>query len=159
MGATVDIKFDADKLRKKLVISESQIEELGKDILIKMADRLVELIKEKAPRSKDSAAVGTHYADNWKREDPKDGAIAITNPDGLLYNVLEFTGRRKLHITPKEEGGVLHFVINGEDIFVKWSNPKETQPEPHVRPALEQLGREAKPMIMEVIKDKFPFFK
>jgi len=152
MGGTVDIKFDVDKLRKKLVISQTQIDDLGKDILIALADRLVELIKEKAPKKSGK------YKEGWKREDPKDEAIAITNPDGLLYNVLEFTGRRKMHITPKNVK-VLHFVIDGKDIFVMFSNPGATQPEPHVRPSLEVLGREAVSMIMEIIKDKFPFFK
>jgi len=152
IGGIVDIKFDVEKIRNKLVISSSKIDELGNDILIKLADRLVELIQEKAPKKSGK------YADAWKREDPKDGEIAITNPDGLLYNVLEFTGRRQLHIVPNK-AKVLHFVIDGKDIFVMWSNPAATQPEPHVRPALEVLGREAVPMILDIIKDKFPIFK
>ena len=114
MGSTLDIKFDVEKLRKKLVISESQIDELGNEILIALADRFLELIKEKAPRKTGK------YADAWTRKDPKDGFIEITNPDGLLYNVLEFTGRRQLHVTPNK-AKVLHFVIDGKDIFVKCS--------------------------------------
>ena len=152
MGANLDINIDTDKLRKSLVISESQIEDLGKEILIALADRLVELIKEKAPRKSGK------YADAWTREDPKDGIIAITNPDGLLYNILEFTGRKKLHIRPKD-AKVLHFVIGGKDIFVMWSNPAATQPEPHVVPSFDQLGREAKGIITNIIKEKFPIFQ
>lgn len=152
MGINFNLTIDTEKLRRRLTITKAQIDELGNEILIALADRLVQLIKEKAPRD-----TGT-YAENWAREEPAKGKIAVTNPDGKLFNILEFTGRRKIHVEPKK-AKVLHFVIDGEDIFVMWSNPGATQPDPHVRPAMKQTMSESKKIIIAIIKKKFPMFK
>ena len=152
MSVKVDWNGTLEKLQKKIIITDKQLDELGELILIALADRYVELVQEKSPKKTGK------YASEWKREEPEDNKISVTNPDGKLYNILEFTGRRKLHITPKNAKS-LHFVIGGVDIFVMFSNPGATSPEPHARPALEDLGREAKKIVFDVTKKKFPMFK
>ena len=141
-----------DKIIDKFTFSDKEIAELTEEILKALATRLRDLIEEKAP--KDTGK----YAKEWKVGEPTATSINITNPDGLKYTILEFTGRRPSKIEAKK-GGVLHFTIGGKDIFVAFVNHPGTQPEPHVRPALEQLGREAKKIILDMIKKKFPMFK
>ena len=141
-----------DKLVEKLTFTDDEIKNLTKDILIALATRLQSLIEEKSPKKSGK------YAKEWKVNDVQDNKITVSNPDGKLFTILEFTGKRQTHIEAAP-GKVLHFVINGQDIFVKFSNPGAFDPIPHVRPALEDLGREGKGIILDIIKKKFPMFK
>ena len=150
MSVSIDAKQALDQLRKRVIISDNQLDELKEEILKALATRLRDLIEEKAP--KDTGK----YAKEWKVGEPTATSINITNPDGLKYTILEFTGRSPGKI---KGNPLLHFVIGGKDIFVTFVNHPGTQPEPHVRPALEQLGREAKKIILDMIKEKFPMFQ
>lgn len=139
-----------EKLTKNLTFTDSEIKELGEEVLQALGDRLQELIEERSP--KDTGK----YASEWKVDPIQENTITVSNPDGLKFTLLEFTGRRPSKIQGKP---LLHFVINGRDIFVTFVNHPGFQPEPHVRPALEQLGREAKGIMVDIIKKKLPIFK
>lgn len=138
------------KLSDKFTFSDGDISELAENILKALGKRLQELIQERAPFD-----TGV-YASDWKVGSVVDNTITVSNPDGKLFTILEFTGRRPGKIKGKP---LLHFTINGKDIFVTFINHPGTNPEPHVRPALEQLGREAKDIILPIVKKQFPIFK
>lgn len=140
-----------DGMVKKFTWTDSQINDFTKEALQELAKRLHELIQEKAPKK------SGEYADSWKVDDVNNNKITVSSPDGNKFTILEFTGKRQTHVEAAP-GKVLHFVINGEDIFVKWSNPGAFGPIPHVRPALEQLGREGKEIIVKIMKKRFPVF-
>lgn len=140
-----------NKLVEQITFTDDQIKDLVDELLQALGKRLHELIFEKSPKDKGD------YAEGWKLNDVQGNEITITNPDGKKFTILEFTGKRQTHIEAKP-GKVLHFVIDGKDIFVKFSNPGAFGPEPHVRPALEQLGREALDIMLKIIKTKFPAF-
>lgn len=138
------------KLIDNLTFTDQEIKDLSTDILKALGKRLEELIQERSPFD-----TGVYSAD-WKVNDVDGNSISVTNPDGKLFTILEFTGRRKgrIHGNP-----FLHFTINGVDIIVAFVDHPGTQPEPHVRPALEQLGREGEEIIVKIFKDRFPMFK
>lgn len=147
------ITFKDNSLKKlidKLTFTDKEIKELSTAILKALGKRLEELIQERAPFD-----TGV-YAGDWKVNDVDGNSISVTNPDGKLFTILEFTGRRKGRIHGKP---FLHFTINGVDIIVAFVDHPGTQPDPHVTPALEQLGLEGKEIIVKIFKDKFPAFK
>lgn len=153
MTAQIKINWTNDglnKLKRKLLFTSTDIDDLGYEILNALSIRLHELIVEKAP--KDSG----DYAKEWKIGEIQDNKVKISNPDNKKFTMLEFTGRRSGRIHGKP---LLHFTIDGEDVFVAFVDHPGFQPEPHVRPALTQLGRESKQIILDVIKKKFPMFK
>ena len=152
MTVNISVKDALQTLRKKLVVSESEVDAIVEDILVAMGTRLHELIVQMSPVNEGK------YAGSWKLQTPDSRSIKITNPDGLKYTILEFTGTRPHKIEPKNSQ-FLHFVINGKDIYVKSVNHPGTQPDPHVRPALEQLGRDVAKIVDKAITKKFPFFK
>jgi len=139
-----------EKLAENVTFSDSEIDELAKEILEALVNRLQELIEKRSP--KDTGK----YASEWSVGEVEGNSITVSNPDDLKFTLLEFTGRRKGKI---EGNPLLHFVINGIDILVTFVNHPGTQPEPHVRPALEDLGRAAKQIMIDIFQQKFPNFK
>ena len=149
------IKFKSNTIKdiaKKLELTDNDIDEMSDDILTALGGRLLQLIQKKAPKKSGK------YADSWKLGDVNNNIITVSSPDGKLFTILEFTGKRKTHIEA-EPGKVLHFVIDGKDIFVKFSNPGPSDAQPHVVPSLEELGREGKEIILKIVKRRFPIFE
>ncbi|MCV0398553.1 MAG: hypothetical protein K5785_01005 [Nitrosarchaeum sp.] len=125
---------------------------LGPKILTALGNRLVDLIQENAPYSSGA------YAEGWKLDQVSQTKAIISNPDGKKFTILEFTGKRPTHIEAKR-AKALHFVIDGQDVFVKFSNPGGFAAKPHVRPAMKQLMREARDIIYAVLGDELKMFK
>lgn len=147
------ITFDSnnlEKLTENVTFTDSEINDLVKEILEALGKRLQELIEKRSPRDTGK------YASEWSVGDVQENTITVSNPDNLKFTLLEFTGRRKSRIKGKP---LLHFLINGIDIFVTFVDHPGFQPEPHVRPALEDLGREGKQIMIDVFQQKFPNFK
>lgn len=142
-----------DQLAEKITINKDQLRKLKDEVLIELAEFLKTKIQEKAPKK------SGEYSGNWKVNDPQNDKITVTNPDGKLFTILEFTGKRPTAIEAKE-AKALHFVIDGVDIFVKFSNPGGFSPQPHVVPSLQELGRnEGERIIKNLIKNRIPAFR
>ena len=142
---------ELDNLLKKISFTKDDVQDLGDEILKTLAERLHELIVLNSPKASGD------YSKGWKVNDVEGNEVTVTNPDEKKFTILEFTGRPSGRINAPP-GKMLHFVINGEDIFVTFIDHPGFQPEPHVRPALEQLEREAKDIMLKMIKKKFPIF-
>ena len=123
-------------------IIETSLEIIGK--------RLRDMLEESSPKDEGK------FSKAWKVEPIQGNKIVVSNPDGKLFTMLEFTGRRPSKIKGKP---LLHFQINGEDVFVRFSNHPGFSPFPFARNSMDQLKREIKKIIADVIRDVVPFVK
>lgn len=103
------------------------------------ADVLLEDIRKNAP--KDSG----RYAKSWKKGRKTENTIELVTPQGRLFIILEFEGRRPGRID-RIRAEALHFEVSGEEIFARHVDHPGFPPIPHVRPALNRL----KPRIIDI---------
>ena len=112
------------------------------EILDESADVLLAEIRKTAPKKTGK------YAKSWKKDNSTENSIQITTPMGNLYIILEFQGRRSGRISARRN--VLHFQVDGQDVFAKFVDHPGFPPIPHVRPALKRVT----PKIREIIHQK-----
>lgn len=121
-----------------------------------MAQLWLDLIKNRAPFDEGK------YANSWNIDSINiqgNGAqIILGTPEGLLYVLLEFTGRKSGRINAKE-GGVLRWEDETGVHFAKYVTHPGFQPSPHVRPALAELLRVAPFILLKNIGEVSPIFR
>ncbi len=140
-----------NKAKKKLDLKKYKKEIIQKS-LEKIGELLRDLLEERSPKKSGK------FASEWYVSSIQDNKVIVSNPDGEKFTMLEFTGRRPSKIEAAA-GGVLHFEIGGEDIFVSFVFHSGFQASPFARKSLDDMKGEAKKIIIDVIREVIPFVK
>lgn len=130
--------------------------EMLRYLLENIAPVVAQDIQQRAPRSK-KMNINEHYADEWKVEkitiSEERGVAIISNPNDLLYVILEITGRSSGRI----DGNpylAWEDPETGETIIVRFVIHPGFQPTPHVRPALQNYTQKAGAIVGTLVSKK-----
>lgn len=108
--------------------------------------------KSKTPRNTGE------YLGSWKNGSIKNNIAIVETPMGLLFVILELQGRKPGRIS-KKTAKVLHFQVNGQDVFVAFVDHPGFKEIPHVRPAMKKTLQKAHDIIFGNLGKTFPIFK
>ena len=122
-----------------------------KDVINDMLDFFLREVKEKAP-----AKTGA-YAGSWKKGKVTATKGQIETPQGELFDILEFQGRKPGRIDAK--GNVLAFIWRNAEVFFKFVNHPGFKEMPHVRPALRKTMKQFPEIFKKNLKKHFKLFK
>jgi len=143
MGSIVRIKVALDELPKNR-------DAFTKNVINDMLDFFLREVKAKAP-----AKTGA-YAESWKKGEVTATKGQIETPQGELFDILEFQGRKPGRIDAKDN--VLAFIWNNAEVFFKFVMHPGFEEMPHVRPALRKTMKEGNRIINKNLKKHFRFF-
>lgn len=117
------------------------------DALFQLGNTLLNLIKERVP-------VDTgQYINSWRILNQNANTITVgSTADPALFIILEFSGARPHKI---EGNPILHFELGGQEVFVTSVNHPGMKPQPHLRPAIEELKKMAKGIIYRTMARHF----
>ena len=123
-----------------------------KDTLKELGDLLLKNIKQGAPSDSGD------YARSWKVNAPQGNKVTLETPEGLLFDILEFQGRRAGRIN-KKTASVLAFKWRGQDAFFAFVDHPGFKEIPHVRPAIRKTMKEANRIIFKNLSKNMRIFK
>ena len=126
--------------------------ELNKKIIEKIEKSFFYLLEEFAPRKTGA------YIRSWRTESKTDNRIVFSTTMNDLFIILEFGVDHDVVITPKN-ASVLHFFVDGAEVFTKKVTIPPRPPKPHIRTAVNDLKRDIPQMINLTIKEVYPFLK
>ena len=123
-------------------------DQVVREILNDAANRLIKLIRERAP--KDTGV----YSKSWKIKSQSQNNIVVSTDQKELAIMLEF-GTSGGTIS----GEPLHFVVDGQDVFVRFVNSKGFAAIPHFKPSFERLKRELPQIASQKIRRNWNIFR
>lgn len=122
-------------------------QEFVNDVLFQLGNTLVTLIQNYSPV--DTGA----YSRSWRIMSQTNRSITVgTTADPRLFVILEFSGARPHRI---DGNTILRFEIGGQEVFVRSVNHPGMKPQPHVRPAMNELKRMAKAIVYNAMGRHF----
>jgi len=127
-------------------------DQFTKSVLKDLQEIFLKEIHKKAPRNTGK------YSESWKAGTVTPKKATVETPEGELYEILEFTGRKPGRINAKA-GGVLAFKWRNADVFFKFVNHPGFDEMPHVRPALRVTMKQTQTVINKNLKKHFKLFK
>ena len=123
-----------------------------KDTLQDFQELLLKFIDEKAPRKTGD------YAKSWKKGKLRMNVTTVETPQGELFEILEFQGRRPGRIE-KKVAEVLHFLVSGQDVFVRFVDHPGFDEIPHVRPSMRKVIKDGNRIVFKNLKKNVPMFR
>ena len=82
----------------------------------------------------------------------------VETPQGELFEILEFQGRRPGRIE-KKVAEVLHFLVSGQDVFVRFVDHPGFDEIPHVRPSMRKVIKDGNRIVFKNLKKNVPMFR
>lgn len=123
------------------------------ELLLALGNRLITLIMQRVPVNTGA------YARSWRiLEQRADSIIVGTTAPPALFIMLEFSGARPHLIRPKDKQA-LRFEVGGDIIWASEVNHPGFKAQPHFRPAVLDLSREAQGIAYRVMSRHFPIIQ
>lgn len=154
MSATISANFsDLIKITVELDRIPADFQKFQQNTLRDLQRLLLTNIQSKAPKNTGN------YANSWKLGSITGNKAIVETPNGKLFIILEFQGRRPGRITPRTKQVLRFEDESGNEIFTMRVDHPGFPPIPHARPAMSETLQKAVSIIFENLKKTYPIFK
>ena len=147
---TIDFKFDLAKVMKFVENLDDNMSKVFEKTLNDAGELLVKELQKTSPFD-----TGV-YASDWHISERTETSITITQPDGLLYVMLEFTGRRPGKIYGKP---YLVFDWKGKTWILRSVKHPGFSAQPHARPALNKVMAQLRDIFYKNVAAEVSIFR
>lgn len=136
--AFIEGKINLGAIEKELDSMDSNFIKYQEAVLKDLQDIFIKNVEKKAPKKTGK------YSKSWKAGPINGNKATIYTPFGMLYAMLEWTGRSPGRISGKL---MVFEAETGETVFTMKIDHPGFDPVPHVRPALKKTMAECSPVL------------